>query len=362
MVVLYYVVHGHVFKVLIEEVFMPNLIDGIQQEIKVIQDSAYALFASGSDCLGGASMKDKAPKLKEKGVDPLVKVVFKGLEQLGMALATFAGQDAIALIEPKKGVLPFLDNENRVGEVTFVGACADGMSIGTGAATLEENALTARVLITQFVQAFSEQGGQKPEYLPNTFIKLFNSAVDKTFREKNPRRGEATFTLVAIAKKQDGSHRVIACSKGDSPAYVMGMNQKGEFELIKFSRENTVAASKMEHVQGKDFVKKASATRYDDALSVVQNQLGDIGAALTADANQHITQEDVMVYGVPTTLRNPHLLYGSDCLEKLGGDLKKICEEALRANPDSLPTEIMKALLAADADDNTFVLKKIDSA
>lgn len=360
MVVLYYVVHGRVYKVLIEGVFMPNRIDGIQQEIKVIQDSAYALFASGSDCLGGASKSDKAPKLKEKGVDPLVKVVFKISESLGTALATFAGQDAIALIEPQKGVLRFLDNENKTGEVVFVGACSDGMSIGTGAATLEENALTARILITQFVQAFSEQGGQKPEGLPDVFIKLFNSAVDKTFREKNPRRGETTLTLVAIARKQDGSRRVVVCGKGDSPAYVMGINQKGKFELIKFSREDTVAAKRMENAQGKDFVKNASAAQYEGALSAVQDQLGDLGAPLVADANQHIKLENVFVFGVPSSLQNPHLLYGSDCLEKLGDDLKRICETSLRNDPNTLPSEIMKALLAADADDNTFAVKKID--
>lgn len=342
--------------------FMPNPIDGIQQEIKVIQDSAYALFASGSDCLGGASMKDKAPKLKEKGVDPLVKVIFKISEQLGMALATFAGQDAIALIEAKKGALPFLDNENRAGDVVFVGAVSDGMSIGTGveATTLEENAITARVLITQFVQAFSEQSGQKPKYLPEVFITLFNSVVDKTYSGNSPRRGEATLTLVAIAKKQDGSRRVVVCGKGDSPAYVMGINQKGGFELIKFSRENTVAARKMENKQGKDFVKNASATQYENALSEAQSQLGDIGAALVADAKQHIEQEDILVFGVPTNLQKPHLLYGSDCLEKLGEGLRKICETSLRNNPDALPDEIMKALLVADADDNTFAVKKID--
>lgn len=333
---------------------------GFEQEVKVIHDRTYALFASGSDCIGGASKKDKAPKLKEKGVDPLVKVVFKISEQLGTALATFAGQDAIALIEAQKGALRFLDNENKTGDVVFVGACADGMSIGTGAATLEENALTARILITQFVQAFSEQGGQKPEGLPDVFIKLFNSAVDKTFREKNPRRGETTLTLVAIARKQDGSRRVVVCGKGDSPAYVMGINQKGEFELIKFSRENTVAARRMENAQGKDFVRNASAAQYDNALSAVQYQLGDLGAPLVADASQHIKREDVFVFGVPKTLQMPYLLYGSDCLEKLGNNLKRICETSLRNYPDNLPNEIMKVLLAADADDNTFAVKKID--
>ena len=334
----------------------------IKQEVKVIQDRDYALFASGSDCLGGASKKDKAPKLKEKGVDPLVKVVFQIPEQLGSSLATFAGQDAIALIDVNVGALKFLDNENKVGEVVFVGAISDGMSIGTGvgATTLEENALTARVLVTQFVQAFSEQSGQKPEYLPDVFVKLFNTTVDKTYSGQSSRKGEATLTFAAIAKKQDGSRRVIVCEQGDSPAYVMGINKKGGFELIKFSRENTVAARKMENIQGNTFVGQAAATQYEKALAVEQQKLGDIGAVLTSDARQHIKQEDVLVFGVPTSLRDSHLLYGSDCLEKLGEDLKKICEASIRSNPDRLPNEIMKALLAADADDNTFAVKKID--
>jgi len=332
----------------------------LEQEVKVIQER-YALFASGSECIGGASKKDKVSTLKEKGVDPLVKVLYKISETLGTALGTFAGQDAIALFEPRSGVLRFLDNRNQVGNISFVGACSDGMSIGTGveATTLEENALTARALVTQVVQVFSEQNNGAPNPVEDVFANLFNSAIDNTYSGNNPRKGEATLTLAAIARKQDGTQRVVVCSKGDSPVYIMGMDAQGNFQLYLISREDTVAARKMENVKGPDFVKQSSATKYYSALEEEQNKLGDIGAALVADARQRVKPEEVLVFDVPSFLQSPHLLYGSDCLEKLGPELKGICEDCLKGDPTKLPNEIMKALLSADADDNTFAVKKI---